>query len=281
MLRCHCSARTWGLCTWWRRNLLAELPIASMGFPEHALPRMCPDCSSGRARQPLSRPGPLSHQIITCQHSSLCNLGAWSEHKGAAYSETSLYPQKQAVWQQVGRLQPLVLLQHQPGTHSHSTAHRNHRPYLYPLQRELYTAWSPAHLRDHHSRSQDLYHQLMQTHKRPFFFFYEAQYTSIFSPLKLLKLYCECVYRKIDPFGKGLYTFTSHRKWSAFKKWFLLHCDTVNWRTKALRERGADIISSLSWSHARQVMLPYLFSPIWKLNTGSNIQPDRFHVTPF
>lgn len=36
--------------------------------------------------------------------------------------ETSLYPHKQAVWQQVGRLQPLVLLQHQPGTHSHSTA---------------------------------------------------------------------------------------------------------------------------------------------------------------
>lgn len=138
MLHCHCSARMWGLWTWWWRNhLAAELPIASTGFPEHAFCRICPDCSSGRARQPLSRPGLLSHQIIICQHSSLCNLGAWSEHRGAAYSRDFAVPSETGCMA-AGREVTAAHAPPAPARHTQSLyCSQEPSSCQHPLQREL------------------------------------------------------------------------------------------------------------------------------------------------
>ena len=111
-------------------HLAAELPVPTSGFPEHALLRMCLDCSFRRARRPPSRPGLLSHQIAICKHSSLCSHGAPSERRGACILKkaacilkkqpmASLYSQKQSVRQQEMHYSH-ALLQHQPGMHSHS-----------------------------------------------------------------------------------------------------------------------------------------------------------------
>lgn len=117
--------------------LSSTAAIASMGFPEHGLPRMCPDCSSGRAWQPLSRPGLLSHQIINCQQSSLCNLGAWSEHKGAAYSRDFTVP-SQTGCVAAGREVTAARAPPAPARHTQSQyCSRVPSSYLHPLQREL------------------------------------------------------------------------------------------------------------------------------------------------
>lgn len=92
-------------------HLAAELLISTSDFPEHALPRMCLDCSFRRSRRLPSRPGLLSHQIVICKHSSPCSQGTPSERRGAFVLKkgacvlkkqplTSVYSQKQPVKQQ-------------------------------------------------------------------------------------------------------------------------------------------------------------------------------------
>lgn len=91
------SGHTWHcvVAKVWMNHLATELAISTSGFPEHALPSMCLDCSR-KAWRPPSRPDLLSHQIVICKHSSVQPGSTIRAQRSLHSQERSLHAQETA-----------------------------------------------------------------------------------------------------------------------------------------------------------------------------------------